>query len=111
MAIPKKLQKYAVKWYHKYPFHPVLYQTEAMIRQHFYWKGLKEAVQKEVTFCDTCQRTKRSIKKYGKLSAKLAEETPWNKPCVDIIGPYKILRKGKEYLILKSVTIIYPITR
>ena len=33
-----------------------------------------------------------------------------NKLCVDIIGPYKIRRKGKETLILKSVTMIDPVT-
>ena len=53
---------------------------------------------------------KRSNKKYGKLTAKLAEETPWKKLCVDLIGPCKICRKWKEPLILKYVTIIYPVT-
>ena len=33
--------------------------------------------------------------KNGKLPANLAEETPWNKLCVDLIGSYKIRRKGK----------------
>ena len=33
--------------------------------------------------------------KKGKLTDKIAEETPWNKICVDLIGPYKIFRKGK----------------
>ena len=33
-----------------------------------------------------------------------------NKLCVDIIGPYKIRRKWKETLILKSVTMIDPVT-
>ena len=41
----------------------------------------------------------------------MAEETPWNKLCVDIIGPYKIFRNGKEPLILKSVTMIDPVNR
>ena len=59
-----------------------------MIHQHLYWPGIREAVQTEVTVCDTCQRTKRSTKKNGKLPAKLAEETPWNKLCVDLIGPH-----------------------
>ena len=35
-------------------------------------------------------------KNYIKLPAKLSEETPWNKLCVDHIGPYKIHRKGGE---------------
>ena len=65
----------------------------------------------EVTNCDTCQRTKQSNKKDGKLPAKLAEEITWNKICVDIIVPYFIRREGKkENLHLKSVTTIDPIT-
>ena len=55
--------------------------------------------------------TYKTVKnKNGKLTANMAEETPWNKLCVDIIGPYKICRKQKEPLILKVVTMIYPIT-
>ena len=81
-----------------------------MICQHLYWPGLKEAVYREVTYCNTCQRTKRSVIKYDKLPAKLNEETSWNKICVDLIGPYKITREGEETLILKSGTIIYPVT-
>ena len=48
--------------------------------------------------------------KYGKLSVKLAEEIPWNKLCVDLIGPYKIHIKGREPLILKDLTMIDLVT-
>ena len=54
---------------------------------------------------------KTTSKKNGKLPAKMAEETPWNKLCVYLIGPYKILIKVKEPLILKEVTLIDPATR
>ena len=40
----------------------------------------------------------------------MVEETPWNKVCVDILAPYKIPRKRKEPLILKSITVIDPVT-
>ena len=70
-------------------------QTEAIICQHFYCPGIKYSVYREVTYCDTCQHTKQSIIKYSELPAKLAEETPWKKLCVDLIGPYKIRRKVK----------------
>ena len=33
-------------------------------------------------------------KKYGKLSAKLAEEILWNKVCIDLIDPKKYAEKG-----------------
>ena len=37
--------------------------------------------------------------KYGKLPAKLAEEIPWKKLCVDLIGLYKTRRKWRDLLI------------
>ena len=49
-------------------------------------------------------------KKYGKVPAKLAEETTWNKLYVYLIGPYKIRRKGEEPIFLKAVTMIDPAT-
>ena len=48
-------------------------------------------------------------RKQGKLPAKLAEETPWNKLCVHLKGLYKTRRKGKEPLILRAATMIEPI--
>ena len=48
-------------------------------------------------------------KKCGKFPAKLSDETPWNKLCVDLTGTYKIRVKWKEPLILKSITMIDPV--
>ena len=88
-----------------------MYRTEAMVFQHLYWPDIIDAVRKEVTNCDTCQSTKRSNIKYGKLPAKLAEEISWDKLFVDIIAPYAIGRKLKKYkLHLKYVSIIDPVT-
>ena len=67
--------------------------------QNLYWSDLRKYVQIEFTRCDMCQLTNRSINKYVKLPDKQAEEKPWNKLCVDLIGPYKIRRKWKEPLI------------
>ena len=83
-----------MKWYHTYLLPFGLGITKAIFCQHLYWPGIRKSVQKEVTNCDVYQRTKQLTKK-GKLPAKLAEETQWNKLCVDIIGPY-IIRKKRE---------------
>ena len=71
-------------------------RTEEMISQHLYWPIIRNTVRKEVNNCDTCQRTKWSNKKSGKLPAKEAEEITQNKIFVYIIGPYGIRRKGKK---------------
>jgi hypothetical protein len=52
---------------------------------------------------------KRSMD-YSALPPKLAEATPWDKLCVDLIGPYKIRRKGNKDLICRCVTMIDPAT-
>ena len=62
-------------------------KTKAILCQHLYWLYTRDAVRKEGINCDTCQHKKRSNKKYGKSPAKLAEEIPRNKICVDLVGP------------------------
>jgi NADH:ubiquinone oxidoreductase subunit len=57
-----------------------------------------------------CQRTKRTHTKYGHLPEKEAEAIPWDKLCVDMIGPYTIKQKGKSPLTLWCVTMIDPAT-
>ena len=95
-VIPEIIQSYILHWYHTYLLHPGMDRTEAMICQHFYWTGIRKYVRKEVTNCDTCQCTKRSNIKYGKLPVKEAEEIPRNKLCVYLIGTYVIQRKGHK---------------
>ena len=85
--IPEILQSYVLHWYHTYLLHPVMDRTEAMIHQHLYWPRIRDTVQKEVINCDTCQHTKLSNIKYGKLPAKEYEEMPYNKVYVFTILP------------------------
>ena len=80
------IQSYILYWYHKYLLQPGMDRTQAIIHQHFYYPDIRDAVWKDVTNCDTCQSTKLSNKKFGKLPAKLAKEILLNKLCVDLIG-------------------------
>ena len=99
-----------MKLYHTYILHPGLDRTEAMIHQHLYWTGIRDVFLKEVIEYDVCQRTEHSPSKYGVLPPKLEEELPWNKLCVDLIGPYKICRKVRDRIIFKFVTMMDPVT-
>ena len=62
IVILPKLQSYVVHWYHTYLLHPGMDRTEAMIRHHLYWPDIRDAVRKEVTNCDICQRKNDQIK-------------------------------------------------
>jgi hypothetical protein len=70
---------------------------------------MRNQVTNLVTVCSTCQLNKRKTsKKCGHLPEKEAEERPWDKMCIDLIGPYTICRKGQANLICKYVTMMDP---
>ena len=106
--IPKRLQNSIVTWYHEILCHAGMNRTEETIRQHYTFPNLREKCKQHIGKCDTCQRYKKQKKKYGYVPAKEAEAEPWKTLCVDLIGPYKLKRKGKETLTLQAVTMIDP---
>ena len=110
IIVPQPLQRRVVEWYHLQLCHPGENRTEQTIRQHFWWNNLRNDVHDVCTKCHTCQKTKRTSKKYGKLPEKEAEAEPWERLSVDLIGPYKIKRQGKPELTLWCVTMIDPAT-
>jgi Integrase zinc binding domain len=110
IVIPDKLQKPIVTWYHMQLCHPGETRTERTIRQHFWFKNLRELVHNTCKKCPTCQKCKISHMKYGHLPEKEAESEPWERLCVDLIGPYSVKQKGNEPLQLWCVTMIDPAT-
>ena len=110
IVVPQKLQKHVTDWYHVVLCHPGINRTEESISQHLWWPKLRAHVTNYVKSCPTCQRNKRKVKKYGWLPPKEAEAIPWDKLCIDLIGPYRIRRKGQPDLICRCVTMIDPAT-
>ena len=60
--------------------------------------------------CKTCQLTKKTKIKYGKLPPKVAEVTPWDTLCIDLIGPYTVKKTDKKEWKLHCLTMIDPAT-
>ena len=60
-------------------------------------------------FTTTCLASTTTSYSYSRYSAE-AEAEPWDKMCIDLIGPYKIRRRGQEDLIFRCVTMIDPAT-
>jgi hypothetical protein len=117
IVIPQSLQKRVVDWYHTMLCHPGVNRLEDTIRQHFTWQSLSNHVKDACKKCHTCQITKQTSAKYGHLPVKENNLKPWETLCVDLIGPYKIPRKGKttrskkeDCFTLWCVTMIDPAT-
>ena len=109
-VVPEQLEDKIIEWYHHMLCHAGMNRTEQTIKQHYVMPDLRNKVNRHVETCDTCQKNKRQRKKYGHLPPKVAEDTPWQILCVDLIGPYTIKRKNKRPLKLKCLTLIDPAT-
>ena len=110
IVVPKSLQSRIVQWYHDYLGHPGINRTEETICQHLWWPKMRNQITNSVSSCLTCQRNKRRNRKFGHLPEKEAEAQPWDKMCINLIGPYAICRKSQDNLICKCVTMIDPAT-
>ena len=110
IVVPKQLQNHVIDWYHVTLCHPGINRTEESIGQHLFWPKMRDQITKYVQACPTCQKNKRQVKKFGWLPPKEAETVPWDKMCIDLIGPYTIRRKGMNDSICKCVTMIDPAT-
>ena len=110
IVIPSQLTKRVTTWYHETLCHPGITRTEESIGQHLWWPNMRTEITTHVSRCATCQLNKKQRKKYGLLPEKEAESEPWEKLCVDLIGPYTIKRKRKPDLHVKCVTMIDPAT-
>lgn len=71
---------------------------------------MRDTIRKHIQTCDTCQHLKKQKKKYRHLPPKEAESNPWERLCVDLVGPYTIKRKGNKDLELQACTMIDPAT-
>ena len=107
--IPHTLKQRVLYWYHTYLVHPGSNRMLSTINAIMYWHGMRKDIDNYVKTCHTCQKTKKQRKKYGHLPPKKAEVTPWKRVNVDLIGPYTIQSKNKEYS-LRAMTMIDPVT-
>mgnify|MGYP003331710574 CR=1 FL=1 len=117
IVIPSLLQSHVIEWYHTVLCHPGHTRMEETIWQHFYWSSMREDIRQAVKKCHICQTTKQASSNFGHIPLKQNKGQPWETLCVDLIGPYKIPRKGsdkngkkKKDLTLWCVTMIDPVT-
>jgi len=72
---------------------------------------MRKTIQQVCKRCITCQINKPKLRKLGHLPAKTVEEIPWEKVCIDLIGPYTIgSPKKSDKITLHCLTMIEPVT-
>jgi transposase InsO family protein len=112
IVLPAALQKRAVEYYHLTLCHPGETRMELTMGQHYAWKGMRKTIEAVCKRCVTCQLNKPKNVKHGHLPPKEAEDVPWERLCIDLIGPYEIKgpRRSTADRTLHCLTMIDPAT-
>jgi hypothetical protein len=108
LVIPKPLQVCAVKEYHHYLQHPGYTRLKEMMNAAMYWKGMRTTIRSLTKSCQSCQVNKRRSQKYGHLPAKTVYTIPWERLCVNLIGPYTLKGKDGMQIDFMALTMINP---
>ena len=108
--IPKELRNQTLNWYHHYLCHPGRDRMYKTMAATLYWDNMETDVSRFTKTCSTCQRFKKSKKKYGKLPPKEVTMTPWETVCIDLVGPYTVTDRLGNDRILTAMTFVDPAT-
>ena len=107
VVLPQTLTGPALQLAHEGLGHNGIPRKYALLRQQYYWKGLKPSVTKHVKQCMLCQKHNKQVVKYNKLHFE-ASSTPMKFISMDLIGEfYPPSSKGNKY----ALTVICMHTR
>ena len=87
VILPQTLTEPALQLAHEGLGHNGIPQTYALLRQQYYWKGLKPSVTKHVKQCTLYQRHNKQVVRYNKLHFE-AFLAPVKFISMDLIGEF-----------------------
>ena len=100
VILPQTLVKPALQLAHEGLGHNGILQTYALLRQQYYWKGLKPSVTKHVKQCTLCLKHNKQVVKYNRLHFE-ASPAPMKFISMDLIGEFHPpSSKGNRYVLM-----------
>ena len=97
VVLPQVLSNAALQLAHEGLGHNGSPRTYALLKRHYFWKGLKPMVKKHVQSCKFCQEHNKQAVKYSKYNFE-AEPAPMKFISMDLIGEFHpSSSKGNRY--------------
>ena len=86
-VIPRSLVPQVLHMAHNELGHNETHRIYVLLKQLYYWKGLKPSVEKHIKRCYQCQRRNKQVVKYAKLHFDVAT-SPMQFISMDLIGKF-----------------------
>ena len=104
-VVPRPLTGQILRMVHDALGHNSTHRTYTKLKRHYYWKGLKESIQKHIKICYQCQRRNKQVVKYAILHFDLAT-FPMQFISMDLIGEFHPLTSRKHWYALTVICML-----
>ncbi|CAB9513815.1 Retrotransposon protein [Seminavis robusta] len=110
IVLTKELLPKLVSFYHKSVAHVEgMDRLEQTIKTHFYHRGIRDEVRKQIEQCEACAKNKRARRAYGESAPRDATAMPWQEVHCDTIGPWT-MKLRQRTLTFNAMTMVDPCT-
>ncbi|CAB9499057.1 Inherit from COG: Retrotransposon protein [Seminavis robusta] len=110
IVLTKELLPKLVSFYHKSMAHVEgMDRLEQTIKTHFYHRGIRDEVRKQIEQCEACAKNKRARRAYEESAPRDATAMPWQEVHCDTIGPWTIELRQRT-LTFNAMTMVDPCT-
>ena len=87
IVVPRAITTQILRMAHDEMGHNGIHRTYTLLKRLYYWKGLKQSVEKHIKMCYQCQRRNKQVVKYEKLHFDVAT-FPMQFISMDLIGEF-----------------------
>jgi len=101
LVVPETLVHEVIKANHEpmYVAHPGAKRTHDLIALHYWWPGMRKAIENYVGSCNPCQRRKGSREFVAPLGDVEEPTAPFEVTSMDMTGPYLQMPRDNKYLL------------
>ncbi|WVZ89587.1 hypothetical protein U9M48_035968 [Paspalum notatum var. saurae] len=78
-------------------------KTEAMLSAHFFWPKMRRDVERFVSHCTTCQKSKSRLNPHGLYMPLPVPSTPWEDIFMDFVLGLPRTKRGRDSIFVKNL--------
>ena len=101
LCVPQQLVKGILRFHHGTPIsgHLGINKLQGIMSRRYHWPKMDKDIRRWVNGCATCQKRKQYRRlRYG-LYQPYVSERPWQRACMDLVGPLPETDDGNRYLL------------
>nr|XP_054761486.1 uncharacterized protein K02A2.6-like [Lytechinus pictus] len=99
IVVPATLQGKLVQFAHS--AHQGIVRTKSRLRDDYWFQGMDRVVEEAIKTCSICRENDKSQRTYNApMQSVPFPDSPWEKICIDITGPFEKAPPDKKYAIV-----------